>query len=91
MKIINLPMPLENNIKHFPTEYEERIQWHGLVNLTLGEEHVNSVFLLTVLSRFKVSHFTYKDLRRSVFCKRGKIWPYFMELRVKERVRKKFS
>lgn len=44
------------------------------------EEHGNSVFLLAGLSKFKVSRFIYRDLKRSVFGKRGKIWPYFMQL-----------
>lgn len=38
------------------------------------------MFLLAVLSRFKVFHFIYRDLKRSIFRKRGKVWPYFMEL-----------
>lgn len=80
MKTTNLPMSLENDIKHFPTEYEERVRWHGLANLILGEEPGNPMFLLAVLSRFKISCFIYRDLKTSVFSKRGKIWPYFMEL-----------
>lgn len=38
------------------------------------------MFLLTLFSRFKVFLSPYRDLERPVFSKRGKVWPYFMEL-----------
>lgn len=57
MKLENMPMPLANDIELFPTGPEEIVQWHGLTDLTLGEERANSVFLLAVLSRFEVSRF----------------------------------
>lgn len=71
-----MPMPLENDIKRFPTK-----GYDGMVSpiLFLGKNMLTA-FLLAVLSRFEVSRFIFRDLKRSVFSKRGKIWPYFMEL-----------